>query len=119
MVETNKKPLIPTCVMKRYVSALLKGLVIFIMLFNSSCTECNQENNTVNVEDGRFFFVYVDDASNYSHFSILVDKETRIQYLVFSGQGQYTSGVAISTLLDRDGNVTYYQGELTGRRTPY
>jgi hypothetical protein len=105
--------------MKRYVSALLKGLAIFIMLFNISCTECDQENNTVKVEDGRFFFVYVDDASNYSHFSILVDKETRIQYLVFSRMGNSTSGIAMTPLLDRDGNITYYQGELTGRRLPY
>ena len=95
---------------------LLKGFVILIMLFSISSCEYSQERPTIEVEDGRFFFLYVDDGSSYTPFRILVDKETRIQYLVYERTGSNASGVAMTPLLDKEGNVTYYEGELKGMK---
>ncbi len=102
--------------MKRTMLTLLKGFVILIMLFSISSCEYSQERPTIEVEDGRFFFLYVDDGSPYTRFRILVDKETRIQYLVYVKSGTSASGVAMTPLLDKEGNVTYYEGELKGMR---
>ena len=102
--------------MKRTILTILKGFVILIMLFSISSCEYSQERPTIEVEKGRFFFLYVDDGSSFTSFRILVDKETRIQYLIYVRTGDNASGVAMTPLLDKDGNVTYYEGELTGMK---
>ncbi len=111
---------------------IILSVITSIMLFNTSCTSSNhvennttthinqKRNNAITDEDGRFFFVYVDDRSNYQSdgsiyrsFYILVDRETHIQYLVYQRGGYNVSGIAMTPLLDKDGNVTYYNGKPT------
>ncbi len=83
--------------------------IIGILLILSICSCGGPEKETVqHTEKSRFFVLHLPNDQEISDFEILVDKETRVQYLFF--RDFYQCG--LTPLLDKDGNITFYEGEI-------
>ena len=94
--------------MKKKILSLL--IVLFIpVLILCGCGTKNKDykeySNSRFIFVGKYETIY-DGGGNSLHIYLLVDKETRIIYL-YTG---YDGG--ITPLLDKNGNVTYYKGNL-------
>lgn len=73
------------------------GLIITMILSLCGCTVLN--NPKSNIKEGRFETIY--HSVNIKNVSILVDKETKIQYICTN------SGMTV--LLDEDGKPLLYE----------
>ena len=89
-----------------------KGVILLIMLVACySCISSSDVNmyDTERVEtisSSRFLHLPYDRWS--SNFSIFVDRETRVEYLFYYDG----SGAGLTPLLDEEGKVVFYAGEL-------
>ena len=97
--------------MKHY--SFIKSIIgILLILSICSCggpDTTNRYKETVQyTEKSRFFVLHLPNDQEISNFEILVDKETRVQYLFF--RDTYQCG--LTPLLDKDGNITFYKGEI-------
>jgi len=81
--------------------------IIGILLILSICS-CGGPETVPHTEKSRFFVLPLPYDKETSDFQILVDKETRVQYLIF--RDLYQCG--LTPLLDKDGNITFYEGEI-------
>ena len=68
-------------------------LVVFTTLGLMDCTQ---------TKENRFI-----EICKYSDADLLIDKETKIIYVKY-----HLSGIGITPLLDSEGNVQYYEGNL-------
>ncbi len=85
------------------------------MLVLCGCDNLPKNNNFVNTNNDRFVFVqkYTENEGedDYS-FKVLVDKETRVMYLLYdSNDGRYSIG-GLTVMLNADGSPMLYEGEL-------
>lgn len=95
---------------KVMIVALILCLLMPVLLFCG----CGTKSSDYKVYDEQRF-VYVGryesietPGGNEIYIELLVDKETRIIYMCVGGYSIY----AITPLLDKNGNVTYYTGSL-------
>ena len=95
---------------KIMIVALILCLLIPVLLLcgcgtkSSDYKECDEQRF---VYVGRYGCIETPSGSGV-HIALLVDKETRIIYMCVEGSYKY----AITPLLDKNGNVTYYTGSL-------
>lgn len=83
-------------------------LLLCSLLLSVSLTGCN--NNTgdqITIADRPFIIVSKADM-RLGEYYLLVDKETRVQYLMNSSS--YTSGITV--LVDADGKPILYEGDV-------
>lgn len=93
-----------------------KILIVLIVLFVPILILCGcgtKNKDYKEYSNPRFVFVGEYEAIESPNgdsidFYLLVDKETKIIYLYFDGG----YGAGITPLLDKNGNVTYYKGNL-------
>lgn len=96
--------------MKKRILSLLIVLLIPILVL-CGCGTKNKDYKEYS--NSRFVFVGEYEQietpnGNNTDFYLLVDKETRIIYLYLTG----VERAGITPLLDKNGNVTYYKGNL-------
>ena len=86
------------------------GILLILSICSCGGPEINKyDTSTVpHTEKSRFFVLPLPYDKETSDFQILVDKETRVEYLFF--QSGYQG--ALTPLLDKDGNITFYKGEI-------
>ncbi len=95
--------------MKHY--SFIKSIIgILLILSINSCggPDTTKKETVQYTEKSRFFVLHLPNDQEVSNFEILVDKETRVQYLFF--RDFYQCG--LTPLLDKDGNITFYEGEI-------
>ena len=96
--------------MKHSFIKSITGILLILSICSCGGPEINKyDTSTVpHTEKSRFFVLHLPNDQEISDFEILVDKETRVQYLFFRDIHQ----CGLTPLLDKDGNITFYEGEI-------
>lgn len=92
--------------MKKFIICLLSILIIPLCLLFSGCGAPVSSDFTTENND-RFVIVKRYNNNGASKFDIYVDKETRVMYLVHTGD----NGYGITVMLNEDGSPMIYEGE--------
>lgn len=87
-------------------------LIFCLLLLSISLAGCGGKNEEstkeINLGDRTFIAIYDEYATYFGDYRILVDKETKVQYLYSNG---YHQG-GLEVLVDADGKPILYEGSL-------
>lgn len=88
--------------------AVLTFVIMFVVVAVGGLlfTGCAYMDNTF--QDGGRFKLVEDSAKNRNGYIILVDKETRVMYLLVV----YANGAGLEVMVDEEGKPMLYEGEL-------
>jgi len=92
---------------QKFIKSII-GLLVFISICSCGGTERYNDYDEKELHTGQSRFIVLRNTKDFSSFEIIVDKETRVQYLLFV-EG-YKAG--LTPLLDEKGNISLYQGEI-------
>ena len=94
---------------QKFIKSII-GLLIFFSICSCGGPDTTKrfEENVQHTKESRFFVLYLPNDQESSDFEILVDKETRVEYLFY--RAPYRCG--LTPLLDKEGNITFYEGEI-------
>jgi len=92
---------------QKFIKSII-GMLVFISICSCGGTEHYNDYDEKELHTGESRFIVLRNTKEYSSFKIIVDKETRVQYLLFVGG--YRAG--LTPLLDDKGNISLYQGEI-------
>lgn len=84
------------------------GILLILSINSCGSPDITKKETVQYTEKSRFFVLHLPNDQEVSNFEILVDKETRVQYLFFRDIHQ----CGLTPLLDKDGNITFYEGEI-------
>ena len=89
------------------------SIILCCLLLSISLTGCGDKDEEgsmkeIIIGDRTFIEIYDEFTTNFGEFRILVDKETKVQYLRDSG---YQQG-GLEVLVDADGKPILYEGSL-------
>ena len=86
---------------------ILFFLVFLVVLFGNS----SDLDRTVRYTgESRFLELPLPYDKENSYFKILVDKQTRVEYLYY--EDSYSDAGGLTPLLDKNGNISYYEGKI-------
>ena len=90
-----------------YGVLFLNGVILLIGCVGLGYILWPSKNNKYKDDDnGRFYFINNDDLpEEWNMFDIIVDKETRVQYL------QDIEGYSLTPLIDSEGKLILYTGD--------
>jgi len=92
---------------QKFIKSII-GLLVFISICSCEGRERYNDYDEKELHTGQSRFIVLRNTKDYSSFEIIVDKETRVQYLLFVKD--YKAG--LTPLLDEKGNISLYQGEI-------
>ena len=84
------------------------GILLILSICSCGGPDTTKEENVQHTKESRFFVLSLPNDQEFSDFEILVDKETRVEYLFY--RAPYECG--LTPLLDKEGNITFYEGEI-------
>ena len=84
------------------------GILLILSICSCGGPDTTKKETVQHTGKSRFFVLHLPNDQEISDFEILVDKETRVQYLFFRDIHQ----CGLTPLLDKDGNITFYEGEI-------
>ena len=94
---------------QKFIKSII-GLLVFFSICSCGGPDTTKrlEENVQHTKESRFFELSLPNDKELSDFKILVDKETRVQYLFYRSVHR----CGLTPLLDEDGNITFYEGEI-------
>lgn len=108
MGNSNKSDYVTLVLME--VSAFVLCIFMVLLMVKSSLMEPDTTKyNEVTVpqtRESRFLILPLPYDKKNSEFGMLVDKQTRVEYLYHKTCG------SVTPLLDRKGNISYYNGKI-------
>lgn len=97
--------------MSKKIFCLLLLLIMPIMVF-CGCTDIPKTQDYTEQQNERFVYIKAYTSENTRVITILVDKETRVMYMVYHEAGSYGGNTGITVMLNADGTPMIWEGEL-------